>query len=300
MRVFGPYGLLQCLVLMVIIVVSAEGCSRRVLQTRPAGQQDIEVAMEAFGRYRRISAEVCNCCLDAEADASLSMAGWFTSHKGHLAGYIQAMEPGYVKFVAINPLGQPLYIFLTNGKMFKSINIFEEKVYAGSVHSEIYRKFAPPGFEPEFFFYWLTGRLQPDGLQVLDVMYDRQQEKFWIQLNHENSRSDSMVLFDPGQLLILRHIIRDDQGKHLADILYEDHQLLPGRDKEPAADTAEAIGTAGGGLGGCLMPARITVSSQTGAGKVELKLHSFIDDARFAPEDFQLRIPANFKQLLVK
>jgi hypothetical protein len=50
----------------------------------------------------------------------------------------------------------------------------------------------------------------------------------------------------------------------------------------------------------CRVPARITLSSNANANKIELKLSSFLDDAHFSAEDFHLDIPDNFKQILVK
>jgi hypothetical protein len=231
---------------------------------------------------------VCDCCLDAEADAVLSVSGWFSDHTGKLSGYLQAKKPGYIKFVAINPLGQPLFIFLTNGSMFKSLNVFEEKAYLGSVRSKAYKKLAPPGFEPEFSYYWLTGRLQPGDKEIAAVMRDEEQKRYWLQIRYADSSTDSMVLFDSEELIILRHIVRDEKGGHLVDIIYEDHQLKPGSGMQ---DVSSKI---------CRVPAMISVSSHSGAEKIELKLASFLADAKFSEEDFQLDIPDNFKQFLVK
>jgi len=299
-RRFLHHGLPFLKVLFFVSLVFIQGCARSVLQTYPASEQEIELASEAFARYQEVNEKVCDCCFDAEADAALSVSGWFSDHTGKLSGYLQAMKPGYIKFVAINPLGQPLFIFLTNGNMFKSLNVFEEKAYLGSVRSKAYKKFAPPGFEPEFSYYWLTGRLQPGDIQIQAVTRDREQEKFWLQINHANSSTVSMVLFDPDELVILRHVLRDERGEHLVDILYADHQPLPGKEsKYPGSDPATIHGS-DVGIKLCRIPARITVSSNADAEKIELKLYSFLDDARFSAEDFHLDIPDNFEQLLVK
>lgn len=266
-------------------LVMIQGCARPVLQTYPASEQEIGSVLQEFAHYQQISEELCGCCLDAEADAALSVSGWFSDHTGKLSGYLQAMEPGYIRFVAINPLGQPLFILVTNGNMFKSLNVSEEKAYIGSVYSETYRKFAPVGFEPEFSYYWLTGRLQPGDIQIRAVMRDREQDAFWLQINRSGSGTDSMVLFDPGEKLILRHVLRDQQGKHLVDTVYADYQAYPGSDS---------------GKEFCRVPAMITVSSNAGAEKIEVKLFSFLDDAYFSAVDFYLDIPENFDQRLVK
>ena len=300
MRRFSCHGLPYIMALLFISLVFIQGCARSVLQTDPASQQEIELASKAFARFQKISEEVCGCCLDAEADAALSVSGWFGDQTGKFSGYLQAMETGYIRFVAVNPLGQPLFIFVTDGEMFTSLNIFEEKAYSGSVHSKPYKKFAPPGFESRFSYYWLTGRLQPGDLRIQAVMRDREQENFWLQIKYANSSTESMVLFDPAELLVLRHILRDERGEHLVDILYADHQPQLMKESKYAGSVPATIPGSEAGKELCRVPARITVSSNGDAEKIEARLYSFLNDVRFSPEDFNLEIPDNFEQLLVK
>lgn len=282
MRGYQRQYLRHLCILFSFSLLFIQGCARPALQTYPASELQIATALEAFARYQEISTAACSCCLDAEADGALSVSGWFSDHTEKVSGFLQAMKPGYLKFIVINPLGQPLFVFLTDGSMFTSLNILKEKAYSGSVHSDTYRKFAPPGFEPGFSYYWLTGRVRPGEIQVQGVMSDREGEKFWLQIKHADASTESMVLFDPGELVILRRILRDEQGRHVVDILYAEHQVvLPG--KEP-----------------CRIPRRIMVSSNADDVKVELRLHSFLDEVRFSADDFQIEIPDNFEQLLVK
>ena len=300
MRRYQRHYLRHLIILFSLSQIFIQGCARPALQTYPASGQQIAKTLEAFDRYQEISAAACNCCLDAEADAALSVSGWFSDHTEKVSGFLQAMKPGYLKFIVINPLGQPLFIFLTNGSMFTSLNVLEEKAYSGSVHSETYKKFAPPGFEPEFSYYWLTGRLRPGEIKVQAVKSDREQEKFWLQINHANVSTESMVLFDPVDLVILRHVLRDQQGKHLMDILYAEHQVLPGKESKYAGSVAASIGASDTGIEPCRIPAHITVSSNTDAGRIELRLHSFLAEVRFSGDDFHIEVPDNFEKLLVK
>ena len=285
---------------LLLPVIFIQGCAGPILQTYPADPKEIATVTEVFLSFRKLSDEVCICCLDAEADTSLSVSGWFHDHTGKLSGYLQAMEPGYLRFVALNPLGQPWYILVTDGKIFKSLNVFEEKAYSGSVQSETYGKFAPAGFEPGFSYYWLTGKLQPGDMQIRSVMHDREKDAFWLHIIHANGAAESMILFDPDEQLILRHVLQDERGKHLADVVYAEYQPLNGegsRDlrgvppENPASASAEYF---------CRVPGRITISSRAGSEKIEVKLHSFIENVQFSADDFSLEIPDNFEQLLVR
>jgi outer membrane lipoprotein-sorting protein len=286
---------------LLLVLIFVQGCARPVLQTYPAGEKEIAAVSEAFKRYQEISQETCACCLDAEVDVALSVPGWFREHTGKLSGYFQAMKPGYARFVALNPLGQPWYILVTDSEMIKSLNVFEEKAYLGSVRSEAYDKFAPAGFEPEKSYYWLSGRLPPGDIQIQAVMRDREQDGFWLQISQAGAIDhESMVLFDPDELLILRHVLRDERGRHLVDVLYTDYQQISGLgNRNPGsarADNSTIVATEDF----CKIPGSISVSSQTGSEKITLKLHSFIEDAHFAAEDFSLEIPDNFEQLLFR
>lgn len=288
MRRILRYGLLHNIFILIASLFFIQGCTRSVLQTYPASELESLNISAAFAKYQKTYNEKFMCCLDAEADAAVSISGWFSDHTGKLSGYLQAMEPGYIKFVAINPLGQPLYILVTDGKIFKSLNILESKAYMGSVHSDTFRKFIPSGIDLEFSYYWLTGRLQPDEMQIAEVLRDSEQKRFWLEIKYVGSSQDSMVLFDPDELKILRHIVRDEKGEHLVDIFYEDYQLSPMSEIQHAGNEIYKV------------PVKISVSSHSGAETIELKLSSFLADAKFSEEDFLLDVPETFKQFLVK
>jgi hypothetical protein len=271
-----------------------------LLQTVPAAEAEVRDTISAFTRYQEIYREHCGCCLDAEADAALSVSGWFSDHTGKLSGYLQAMAPGYIKFVALNPLGQPIYILATNGSQFKSLNVLERKAYIGSVYSETFKKFSPPGFEPELSFFWLAGRLEPQGLQVMAVRRDREVEAYWLQIHHAKSGNDSMVLFDPGELRILRHVLLDEKGEHLVDVTYEAYQAEAGKQYRNSKDNnADEHGTPPDEES-CSVPGRILVASGSGTQKIEIQLSSLLAAAAFSSENFEVEVPPNFEYLFVK
>jgi len=197
-------------------------------------------------------------------------------------------------------LGLPWYILVTDGETFKSLNVFEEKAYLGSVRSETFQKFTPEDFAPQFSFYWLTGRLLPKDMQVTAVMRHSQQNNYWLQINYPDTRTESMILFNPEDLLILRHILRNRQGEHLADVSYGDYKYLSEKQQNSAGSTVNHSFKSPEKMDFCRIPGAISVTSQGGAKKLEVYLHSFIADPHFSVEDFSLGIPDNFTQQLVK
>jgi len=271
------------------------------MKTYPASEQEIQLAASAFTKYRQIYQNECACCLDAEVDAAVSVSGWFSNHTGKFSGYLQAMEPGYIKFVALNPLGQPILILLTNGEIFKSLNVSEGRAYSGSVKSDTFKKFAPPGFDPEFSYFWLTGKLPPENIEILEVRRDKEQMGYWLQVHYGQSDVDNMILFDPEEFVILRHIVMSDKGDHLLDLVYEDY--IPGYmiEKQLAGNDREMTGNTDSSKKFCRVPTKISISSKSGAEKtINLNLSSFLHDAEFSQDDFKLKIPDNFEQLIVK
>jgi hypothetical protein len=276
------------------------GCTRSVLQTYPASNVEYETVSRAFTYFQDINETICGCCIDAEVDIALSVSGWFNHHTAKLSGYIQAMRPGYIRFVAINPLGQPLYILVTDGKLFTGLNVFEENAYSGSTLSETYNKFAPEGFEPGFSYYWLSGRLQPGEMKIRGVMHDREQNGFWLQIFHAKEDTESMVLFDPEQKVILRHVLRDERGRYLLDVGYTDYQTVNSRTGKAAVNDQTTVLASPAAEKICRVPGRITVSSRAGSEKIEVGLYSFIEDPHFSEEDFSLDIPDNFVQMPVR
>lgn len=295
------HGLLDLFFLFLFFLIFIQGCSRPFLQTYTADEKESEMVLEAFSRFQQNNSALCQCCLDAEADIIISVSGWFHDQTGKLSGYLQAMKPGYVRFVAVNPLGQPWYIFVTDGETFKSLNVFEEKAYEGSVHSRTYNKISPPGFEAGFSYYWLTGNLEPGRMHIRAIMHDRTMpDAYWLQMEHAGESSESMILFDPVNRLILRHVLQSEKGEYLAEVSYEDYRPLIGEVQNNFRQNSSADISNRDEGEHCWLPGRITLSSHKRSEKIELKLHSFIAEAHFAPTDFTLEIPESFEQLFVR
>jgi hypothetical protein len=248
------------------------------MQTYPASEEDIRFVASAFMKYRQDFQDRCRCCLDAEVDATLSVSGWFSNHTDKLSGYLQARESGNIKFVALNPLGQPVLILMTNGKVFKSLNIFQGKAYVGSTDSETFRKFVPPGIHPELAYYWLTGGIPLQDMEIKEIGRDRDDNGYWLQIQYKESELNSLILFDPVNLVVLRHIFINNNGDHLVDLEYGEYPS-----EKPDMEF-------------CRFPREIRISSTSGTNKeMTLKLYAIIPDAEFSAEDLDIEIPENFE-----
>lgn len=245
-------------------------------------ESEATAALAAFAEMRDINAG-CGCCLDASAAVSIKSL-W---RSGTVEGYLQAMQPSYLKFVGVNPLGQPFLLFATDGDLFRLVSVPDAKGYEGTVQARAFRKYAPRGFDPKAGFAWLTGRLPGDLDKVLEVeREDGAENVYWITVGLRNSPLTHQVLFDAVDEVIRRHIVLDEGGAMLLDVRYEGY--VPA----PEGNGAQHIR--------CRFPAKITVTSGDHNGTLSVAFSDWLPAPRFGPADFVLRIPASFERVLVK
>ncbi len=214
----------------------------------------------------------CQCCLDADVDITLKTI----IRSGSINGFLQTMAPSFVKFVGINPLGQPLVIFTSDGEAFLYIDVAGSRAYEGKVQSKSYLKYAPAGFEPEYLYYWLIGRLKPGPLHILSVSKAEKGDGFWLSLCCGSDAGESLVLFDREKKVLLQHILLNSDGNKLADVRYEEYSE-----------------------GACPLPRRIALTLPGNNGSLSIKL-SWEAAARFTAADFEVKLPPGFEKVVVQ
>ena len=124
------------------------GCAGKFIQTVPVSFQE-EISVSAAFRSMLANQQTCGCCLDAEAEVTLAVSNWLGKRSGTMTGFLQAMQPSYIKFVGVNPLGQPLFIFITDGTTFQNVQVPKSKVYEGNVRSDAFNNYVQAWLEPE-------------------------------------------------------------------------------------------------------------------------------------------------------
>jgi len=213
----------------------------------------------------------CRCCLDGTAHISLKNV----VYSGAVSGFLQAMSPSFLKFVGVNPLGQPLAIFTADGSIFRYVSIPEGTVYTGQMDSETFVKYTPEGFIPTLSYYWLIGRLQPGPVQLTRVSRDETMA-YWVELDYENGKK-ALVLFDPDALQIRRHIVFNSAGERILNIHYDGY----GPEK-------------------CDVPRHIIVTSLRLDSTMEIRLDNLRDEASLSRKDFDYVPPDSFDEVVVE
>lgn len=224
--------------------------------------------------------EQCNCCLDVQVQARITS----TFQSGTISGFLQAMRPSYLKFVGLNPLGQPLMILSSDGVNFRYVAVPEARSYEGLVTAEKFKKYAPQGFSPASAFAWLTGRLPGAGLQILSVARAAEGQGLWYEVAYPGEEIRRHILFSPEERTVLRHILVDRSGDILLDVLYEKYRDF-----------------ATGAQAGCPLPGFISVHANSHNGvHMEFGFSDWLPDARFTEDDFVVRLPSGFAREVVQ
>lgn len=266
--------MLQRIFLLVTVLLLASFVSGCSFLPRQIPVTDDEKQMVA-AVWRELDAEQ-PACRSIDANATVKFDSFLQS--GSLSGYLQAMWPSYLKFIGLNPIGQPMMILVSDGRRFRYVTVQEAKGYEGSVHARAFMKYAPDGFEPEFGFAWLTGRL-PDcaAPDFESVSGDEDGAGYWVECKGGPGMVRHRVLLDIKRRVVLRHSIRDDLGKAALDVSYGDFQ--PGI---------------------CRWPGELRVTSRKSQGSMMLLLHDIDADGDFSESDFEFETPAGYEKVLVQ
>ena len=247
------------------------GCAT-LPETELLSRDQAEQASQSFKRM--ISRQkLCGCCVDANAVVRYDS----TFMSGTIDGIVQAMAPSYLKFVGLNPIGQPVLILNTNGSSFQFIIAVEKKGYQGPVQSEQFRKYAPPGIDGGFGYYWLIGKLQPGAIGIDDIRQDARGRGLWVELHYESKELAHHVLFDPERQMIMEHILREPGGDIVLDVRYDGY-----------IDSS------------CALPGRVTISSGNHKGVLEIVLSDWDRVQTFTEQEFYFELPPDFEQVNVQ
>ncbi len=101
----GPLPLMLLLLMFLLA-----GCAGKPWTTQVTDQEGLHVR-QIFEEIQERDAS-CFCCLDAKVSFFWDGPGEDRS----ISGFLQLMLPSSVKFVVTNPLGQPLYAIVSDGR----------------------------------------------------------------------------------------------------------------------------------------------------------------------------------------
>lgn len=255
--------------IIVLLLFLLGGCAT-LPATRPLSDREEQEVAAAFLQAME-QRQTCICCFDVQAQVAVKSL----FKNGAIPGFLQARSPSFLKFVGVNPLGQPLVIVTTDGSSFRSLVVPEGKGYEGPVTAAAFARYAPAGFDPGHGFSWLTGSLPPRDLRIVSVRKDAEGQGYWLVVAHGEERFRRHLLFDAEERLLLRHLVYDQGSALVMDVRYGQYQEV----------------TASGGVR-CRLPGFIRIETGTHAASVvEMTLSDWLPEVVLNPEDFILALP---------
>lgn len=259
-------GLLLFCLLPALVLTG--GCARKPWKA-DIGEDHSQAVEQVFRSMQKRDAS-CLPCLDGDAVVTLENR----LETKAFSGYIQCMLPDSCKFIAANPLGQPLLAVASDGVRFETLNTTARTYMAGSLKSYALLHDIPPAFFSGSWGEWLTGRIDQGLQDSLSFRSDGESRGVWVSFTKKTGgvETTTHLLIDPQQSLLLSRILEDAKGRILAEISYADWQ----------------------DIGGCRQPGRITMSQLAFGGLVSLKLTGIGADDLCRERDFVLPVPSGY------
>lgn len=197
-------------------------------------------------------------------------------YDGGITGYLNIFMPESIKLIAINPLGQPMYAFSSDGNTFQAINAVKGVYKHGKLQRFIERHSLPKGLLQGEWAAWLAGRILFTEDQVVDIFQDHLDRGVWILIEKMNGklRKKEYVLFDPLKKIIAERAVISEEGDELARIIYSSWQVIDG----------------------CRIPVEIVIDGTSFGTDITIELSEIITDAQFTKDTFYLKLPPGYLQ----
>jgi len=282
--------LLKIIILFVVmpVIFMLTGCG-----TKPwTGLLDDKSSQDALTIVKQMQDRdaQCSCCL--ETDIIIS---WDTPlEKRAVAGYLYLKNPFIIKYIITNPFGQPLFVVVTNGRTFQSINTVQRKFMSGSLDSFLLYHEVPTSM---FFSNWgayLTGRLQRESWQIEEMRHDRKNRGVWVTLRYMsgNRKRKNHLLINTLDRKLLTRIIVDERLKPAEDLGEESNE----EEKEVLYDEIVATIHYSNWVteGNCLLPTRLSILEFAFSSEMIIQLENISTDSEQSPNDFRVKVPRGY------
>lgn len=256
----GFVSLLLCL----LALQQLQGCAMKPWHAAISEQQQ-EMMIPLTNTLLQEQA-LCGACLDGNMKISIK------SSLGERAirGYFRLMQPEKMKFIADNPLGQPIFAASGDDKTFHYLNTIERIVLTGTTESLFHELGLPLIFSSASWPQWLMAQI-PVNTPIINMRVDRKQRGIW--LTYQNGR--------PG---IQEHLLLDSNKERiLSRIVTDGHKTVLQLDYEKMVT-----------ISGCSIPGKIRISNYDFSTETVLELMDVEYPDSCDEEDFFLPTPSGY------
>lgn len=247
-----------------------------------SGREGVEVRA-AFNKMVILQSSVCPDAIDAEVTVVAAYDGLMADRKIVLDGFLLAAKPSLLKYVAVNPLGQPMIIMTTDGSDFRYVTVAENREYSGSVLSETFRRFFPSSTGGDFYGL-ITGRPNIESMHITSVVRQPGTSLYWLTASSAGDESGHRIsfFFDllNGRLNGCR--LLDGAGSVIVDIRY-----LPATE-----------GVSQNGI--CAVADRVEMQLPSLKSSLSIQFASMRHDTELTVEDFSFTRPDHYQLIQVQ
>jgi len=257
--------------LVAVALLALTGCAYRPTRLALNGEETA-AGREAFRKL--VGGQgICARAVDAEATVTLDLP-W---QSGTIGGYLQLMAPGYLKFIGVNPLGQPLLLLGSDGTDCRYVLPAARKLYEGRLAEAAASRYLPAGFDPTRSYYWLIGRLRPGQVRIGEVSGDPDGAGVWVKFRYEGEEHAELALIDPRRLCLLRHLLLAEDGRTVLEVSYD--SFTPGA---------------------CPLPGQVIIHGDNRFGRLVLRLGNWLPADTLTGADFAVTAPSDFVRIKIK
>lgn len=246
------------------------GCAQREWRD-PLAESDNKKAHQLL-EMKIAEQSGCACCLDAE----IKVTWQSRMADGALQGYLQLMQPSALKLIAINPLGQPLFIFTTDGRQFQAVNVQDGLYKYGKIATFVRNHSVPENVFHSEYPRWLRGKIISDNQIVDGLFQDTTARGFWVNIKNtkQNRFSGEYLLLDQKNGQLLERVAMDRDGNEAARVIYRSWSSQ----------------------NGCPQPDSLEIRSPSYGTTIQFEMSDIKTDTSFSQEDFNVKPPRGFLQ----
>ena len=256
---------------LMLFALIFSGCAQKQWRD-PLGENEEKAARQIVSGILQ-KQNNCSDSMDAEINAT-----WKSRvSDGGINGYLQTLLPSDIKVIATNPLGQPQYVFATNGHRFQTINVTDRVFKHGRVATFVRKHSIPKNILHDEWGMWLTGRMPQGEENLLHLRQDKLQRGFWLSMEPKEKSSyfkDVFLLIDPGSQRILERAAMDKDGSEVARVIYTNWTTIDN----------------------CPIPTSIEINSHSYGTIIQVELKEINTDKKFKESDMSLKTPRGYLQ----
>jgi len=217
----------------------------------------------------------CPAAVDADVSLSVDNALW----RGTLSGSLRAQAPASLRFEGVNPLGLTEALLAVDGESFTYLSVRQQEAYLGPLQGERLTRFIPAGVALSMNYYWLLGRIPSGALGVGDIGQQTDGSGYWLDVRYTSTDERAMILFDPRQHQVNRHLLLTGAEDIAVDFTYA----------YPSPSSPAEV---------CPLPAQMTIS-QKGNGLITLSFTKRYPTPSLDAAPFQITPPADYKRIIL-